>query len=61
MTRLIQSLLGYNREDASPEEIEAYRVANEALHYRVNAVARQADRNHFANRVTTDAFGRSTH
>lgn len=31
MARFIKSLLGYDRNVASPEETEAYRVANEAF------------------------------
>ena len=57
MSRIIQSLLGYNRDSATPEEREAYRVANEALHYRVNMIERQAARARMSNMVTTDAFG----
>ena len=59
MARLIQSLFGYNRNTATPEEIEAYRVANEALQYRVNTMLRQNSRNRMAPRATTDAFGRA--
>jgi hypothetical protein len=57
MSRIIQSLLGYSRDSATPEEREAYRVANEALQYRVNLIERQTARTRLANMVTTDAFG----
>ena len=55
MARIIKSLLGYNRDEATPEEIEAYRVANEALQFRVNIIVRQGAR--ASGRPTTDAFG----
>lgn len=61
MAHLIKSLLGYNRNDATPEETEAYRVANEALQYRVNMIARQGGRSHFSDRPTTDIYGRAIH
>lgn len=57
MSRIIKSLLGYSREFATPEETEAYRVANEALQYRVNMISRQGNRSRLADMVTTDAFG----
>ena len=57
MARMIKSLLGYNRDEATPEEIEAYRVANEALQYRVNSIVRQGASARMAYRPTTDAFG----
>lgn len=57
MPRLIKSLFGFNRDDATPEEKEAYRVANEALQYRVNLIARQSLRGRSSSLPTTDAFG----
>ena len=57
MARMIKSLFGYNREEATPEEIEAYRVANEALHYRVNALMHQTEISRNIRRPSTDAFG----
>ena len=57
MARMIKSLLGYNRDEATPEEIEAYRVANEALQYRVSSIVRQSASARMAYRPTTDAFG----
>jgi hypothetical protein len=59
MARFIKSLLGYDRNVASPEETEAYRVANEALQYRVNMIARQSNRASSSDRPTTDIYGRS--
>jgi hypothetical protein len=59
MARMIKSLFGYNREVATPEEIEAYRVANEALHYRVNVMMHQNEIARNITRPTTDAFGRA--
>lgn len=57
MARLIKSLFGFNREAATPEELEAYRVANEALQYRVNMIARQGHRGRGSGTPTTDSFG----
>jgi hypothetical protein len=57
MARIIKSLFGYNRDMATPEETEAYRVANEALQYRVNMIARQGLRGRASSGPTTDAFG----
>jgi hypothetical protein len=57
MAHIIKSLFGYNRDLATPEESEAYRVANEALQYRVNMIARQGLRGRSPMRPTTDAFG----
>ncbi|WP_373503667.1 hypothetical protein [Aestuariivirga sp.] len=57
MTRLIKSLLGYDRNTASPEEAEAYRVANEALQWRVHAVMQKSS-TRMAPPPTTDMFGR---
>lgn len=59
MARIIQSLFGYNRNTATPEEMEAYRVANEALQYRVNTMLRHNTQSRMAPRPTTDAFGRA--
>lgn len=58
MGRFIKSLLGYDRNTASPEEMEAYRIANEALQIRVLTVVNQANRAHSVSRATTDSFGR---
>ena len=57
MARIIKSLLGYNRDEATPEEIEAYRVANEALQYRVNMMLHHGASARAAMRPSTDAFG----
>ena len=59
MSRLITTLFGFNRDIATPEEAEAYRVANEAHQYRTNMIARQGNRAKFFNYPTTDAFGRA--
>jgi hypothetical protein len=59
MARIIQSLFGYNRNTATPEEIEAYRVANEALQYRVNTMLRQNTQSRMSPKPTTDMFGRA--
>lgn len=59
MARLIQSLFGYNRATATPEEMEAYRVANEALQYRVHAMMHSNARARMAPKPTTDVFGRA--
>ena len=56
MARLIKSLLGYDRNKATPEEAEAYRVANEALQFRVSAMMSHGTRP--APLPTTDRFGR---
>ena len=58
MTRTIQSLFGYDRAHATPEEIEAYKVANEALQYRVNMISRRGCGSRTSMRPTTDSFGR---
>lgn len=58
MSRFIKSLLGYDRTTATPEEMEAYRIANEALHIRMLTVVNQSNRCHGAGRPTTDSFGR---
>ncbi|WP_373503383.1 hypothetical protein [Aestuariivirga sp.] len=57
MARLIKSLLGYNKATASPEEAEAYRVANEALQWRVNVMIQQSS-TRLPPPPTTDMFGR---
>lgn len=57
MARLIKSLLGYDRNKATPEEAEAYRVANEALQFRVNVMLSHSTRP--ASLPTTDRFGRA--
>ena len=59
MARLIKSLFGYNRNAATPEEMEAYRVANEALQYRVHTMMHGSAHTRMAPKPTTDVFGRS--
>lgn len=58
MSRFIKSLLGYDRNSATPEEQEAYRVANEALQIRVLNVVNRANRGRSSSEPTTDMFGR---
>lgn len=41
MTRIIKTLFDRKRPEPTPEEIEAFRMANEALQFRVNLIARQ--------------------
>jgi hypothetical protein len=44
MTRILKSFIESrrNRNQPTPEEIEAFRIANEALQFRVNTIARQS-------------------
>lgn len=58
MTRFIKSLIGLGGSDDSPEEAEAYRVANEALQYRVRALTQNRGGD-AALQPTTDRFGRA--
>jgi len=58
MTGIFKSLLGRHDRQPSPEEIEAHRVANEALQSRVNMIARQRRSEPFSYEPTTDMFGR---
>ena len=58
MARLITSLDHYDRDHASPEEREAYRVTHEALHQRMNRLLQQADSHKRMSTPVTDAFGR---
>ena len=59
MTRIIKSLLGRTNEAPSPEEIEAQRVANEALQYRVNMIMRQGLGPRMMSKPSTDMYGRA--
>jgi len=59
MTRIFKSLLGRHNEPPSPEEIEAHRVANEALQSRVNMIARQRRAEPVSYTPTTDIYGRA--
>ena len=59
MTRIFKSLLGRHDHQPSPEEIEAYRVANEALQYRVNMIARQGLGSRVMSQPSTDIYGRA--
>jgi hypothetical protein len=59
MTNYIKSLFGYEGSKATPEEAEAYRIANEALQYRVQKLSRQEPNPSASLRPITDAYGRS--
>jgi hypothetical protein len=59
MSRIIKSLFGFNRNTATPEEMEAYRVANEALQYRVHTMIHRGAHTRMPSRPTTDAYGRA--
>ena len=58
MARLITSLDHYNRDEASPEEQEAYRVTHEALHNRMNRMLQRSDSAKRMSTPVTDAYGR---
>jgi hypothetical protein len=59
MSRFINSLLGFDSKSATPEEQEAYRVANEALQIRAITIVNRTNRAGHGMRATTDAFGRA--
>lgn len=59
MASLIKSLIGFDRKTATPEEAEAYRIANEALHSRVQHIVRSSAVSYRDLRPTTDRYGRS--
>lgn len=61
MSRLITSLDHFNRDSASPEEIEAYRVTHEALYQRMNSLLRKTDAARRMSTPVTDAYGRPLH
>ena len=58
MARLIMSLDHYDRDHATPEEIEAYRVTHEALHGRMNRMLQRIDCHKRMDTPVTDAYGR---
>jgi hypothetical protein len=58
MARFITSLNHFNREEATPEEIEAYRVSHEALYNRMNSYLRKAETARRMATPVTDAYGR---
>lgn len=61
MANFIKSLIGYEGTKATPEEIEAYRIANEALQYRVRNLVRGSYSPDHREQPVTDRFGRSLH
>ena len=58
MARLITSLDHYDRDRATPEEQEAYRVTHEVLHQRMNRLLQQSDTQKRMATPVTDAYGR---
>lgn len=58
MARHITSLDHFNRDEATPEEIEAYRVTHEALYNRMNRLLQQSDVKRRMETPVTDRYGR---
>jgi hypothetical protein len=58
MARPITSLDHFDRDNATPEEREAYRVTHEVLHQRLNRLLQQADCAKRMSTPVTDAYGR---